>query len=253
MLRMSFLGHLEELRARIIRMLMGLGIAFVLCVGFAPDLWKVVSAPAMDALRKIGIKDPHLVIIEPMENFSIIWVKLPLVISLFVASPWVLYQIWAFIAPGLYKRERRWAIPFVLTTAGLFITGGLFAYFIAFRYGLAFLLGIGLSGGVQPMSDDHQLLRFICRCDAWGCARLRTAGDNLLPHAAASRFVEMADAAFAVAAILAIVILAAIVTPHAGCLQPDAVRGADVPVVLRRRVRGLSAGDEAGGPGFPMA
>lgn len=81
----------------------------------------------------------------------IIWFKLPLLVSLFVASPWILYQAWAFIAPGLYKRERRLAVPFVLSTAGLFILGGLFAYFIAFRFGLAFLLGVGRDVGVRPM------------------------------------------------------------------------------------------------------
>jgi sec-independent protein translocase protein TatC len=73
------------------------------------------------------------------------------VASIFLASPWILYQIWAFIAPGLYKSERRWAVPFVLTTAGLFLTGGLFAYFIAFRYGLTFLLGLGGFAGIRPM------------------------------------------------------------------------------------------------------
>src|SRR5579863_9594867 len=151
MLRMSFLQHLEELRSRLIRMLLGLGVAFVLCIGFSMQLWDVVRAPAVAALTKIGVNPPNLVITEPMENFMILWFKLPLVISLFVASPWVLYQIWAFISPGLYRREKKWAIPFVLSTAGLFITGGLFAYFVAFRYGLAFLLGLGLSGGVVPM------------------------------------------------------------------------------------------------------
>jgi len=150
MVRMSFLGHLEELRSRIIRALMGFGLAFILCVGFAYPIWDIVSAPARAALQQLGIKDGHLVITEPMEGFSVIWVKVPFVVSLFVASPWVLYQIWAFIAPGLYKRERRWAVPFVLTTAGLFILGGSFAYFVAFRYGLAFLLGLGLPGGVVP-------------------------------------------------------------------------------------------------------
>jgi sec-independent protein translocase protein TatC len=150
MVRMSFLGHLEELRSRIIRALMGFGVAFILCIGFAYPIWDVVSAPARAALQQLGIKDGHLVITEPMEGFSVIWVKVPFVVSLFVASPWVLYQIWAFIAPGLYKRERRWAVPFVLTTAGLFILGGSFAYFVAFRYGLAFLLGLGLPGGVVP-------------------------------------------------------------------------------------------------------
>lgn len=151
MLRMSFLEHLEEMRHRIIRALQGFGIAFLLCIVFANQLWDIVRAPAVDALKKIGVNPPVLVINEPMEGFSIIWVKVPLVMSLFVASPWVLYQVWAFISPGLYKRERKWAIPFVLSTAGLFIAGGCFAYFVAFRFGLAFLLGLGMGGGVIPL------------------------------------------------------------------------------------------------------
>jgi sec-independent protein translocase protein TatC len=68
-----------------------------------------------------------------------------------MASPWILYQVWAFISPGLYKRERRYAAPFVLGSAGLFIIGGAFAYFVAFRYALTFLLGIGLGNYVEPM------------------------------------------------------------------------------------------------------
>jgi sec-independent protein translocase protein TatC len=151
MLRMSFLEHLEELRKRIIRALMGFGVAFLLCIIFCDPLWDFVRAPAVDALTKIGVKPPVLIINEPMEGFSIIWVKVPLVFAIFVASPWVLYQIWAFISPGLYQKEKRLAVPFVVSTAGLFILGGVFAYFIAFRYGLAFLLGIGLSNGVQPL------------------------------------------------------------------------------------------------------
>jgi sec-independent protein translocase protein TatC len=151
MLRMSFLEHLEEMRHRIIRALQGFGIAFLVCIVFANQLWDIVRAPAVDALKKIGVNPPVLVINEPMEGFSIIWVKVPLVMSLFVASPWVLYQVWAFIAPGLYQRERKWAIPFVLSTAGLFIAGGCFAYFVAFRFGLAFLLGLGMGGGVIPL------------------------------------------------------------------------------------------------------
>jgi sec-independent protein translocase protein TatC len=66
-------------------------------------------------------------------------------------SPWVLYQVWSFIAPGLYKRERRWAAPFVIISSMLFITGGLFAYFVAFRYGIEFLLGIGRDINIQPV------------------------------------------------------------------------------------------------------
>ncbi len=151
MLRMSFLEHLEELRSRIIKMLLGLVVAFGLSFGFSNMLWKVIAAPAVAALTRLGISPPELVAIEPLEQVTIIWFKLPVVVALFVASPWILYQIWAFISPGLYKRERRWAIPFVLCTAGLFILGGLFAYFVAFRLGLTFLLGLGMSVGVRPM------------------------------------------------------------------------------------------------------
>ncbi|MFN7992272.1 MAG: twin-arginine translocase subunit TatC [Bryobacteraceae bacterium] len=151
MLRMSFLEHLEELRSRILRMLAGVGVAFVLSLTFCNELWKFVSAPAVDALRTLGIKPPNLVQITPMEVFNVVWVKLPILCAIFIASPWVLYQVWAFIAPGLYRRERRWAAPFVICSAGLFISGGAFAYFVAFRFGLTFLLGIGRGNYITPM------------------------------------------------------------------------------------------------------
>jgi len=150
MLRMSFLEHLEELRSRILKALAGVGVAFLLSLIFANDLWNIVSAPAMEALRTLGFQQ-KLAQITPMETFSTVWVKLPMLASVFLASPWVLYQVWGFIAPGLYRKERRWAAPFVICSAGLFITGGLFAYFVAFRYGLTFLLGIGRDIHIQPM------------------------------------------------------------------------------------------------------
>ncbi len=148
---MSFLEHLEELRSRILRVLAGVGIAFVISLTFCDWLWKVVTAPAMNALRTLGVHDPKLVLITPMEAFNIVWVKLPILTAIFIASPWVLYQVWAFIAPGLYRRERRWAAPFVICSAGLFISGGLFGYFVAFRYGLTFLLGLAMMNNVTPM------------------------------------------------------------------------------------------------------
>ncbi|MBV9506902.1 MAG: twin-arginine translocase subunit TatC [Acidobacteriia bacterium] len=151
MLRMSFLEHLEELRSRLIRAIIGIAVAFVLSLSFANPLWTVVSAPAVQALRTLGVNPPELSQITPMEAFNTIWVKLPLLCAAFIASPWVLYQVWAFISPGLYRRERRWAAPFILSSAGLFIMGGLFAYFVAFRYGLTFLLGIGMGNYVRPI------------------------------------------------------------------------------------------------------
>ena len=150
MLRMSFLEHLEELRSRILKALAGVGVAFLLSLYFCNDMWNFVSAPAMQALKTLGFQQ-ELVFTGPMETFTIVWMKLPMLASIFLASPWILYQVWAFIAPGLYRRERRWATPFVLCSAGLFITGGLFAYFVAFRYGLTFLLGIGKDIHIHPM------------------------------------------------------------------------------------------------------
>jgi sec-independent protein translocase protein TatC len=212
MLRMSFMEHLEELRSRIIKALLGLVIAFVASLVFAGPLWDLISEPAVSALKHLHVVPPHLVQITPMEGFSIIWVQLPLLCSLFLASPWIVYQVWAFISPGLYKRERRWAAPFVLITAGLFIAGGLFAYFLAFRFGLEFLLGIGMMNGVTPMVSITEYfdlfvnvtlgvgLVFELPVLIFLLTLLRVASPRfLLRH---SRY-----------AILAIVIIAAIVTP----------------------------------------
>jgi|HubBroStandDraft_4_1064222.scaffolds.fasta_scaffold36446_2 sec-independent protein translocase protein TatC len=151
MLRMSFLDHLTELRSRIIKMVMGVLVAMVVSFTFCSQLWRLIAAPAVEALTALGIKPPTLKAITPMEQFNVIWVKLPFLCALFIASPWVLYQVWAFISPGLYKRERRYAVPFILTSAGLFIMGGAFAYFVAFRFALTFLLGIGVGNYVDPM------------------------------------------------------------------------------------------------------
>ncbi len=151
MLRMSFMEHLEELRWRILRALSGLVVAFLVSLFFAKQLWILVQAPAVEALKHIGINPPRLVYITPMEGFNIIWIKMPLLLSVFIGSPWVLYQVWAFISPGLYRREKRWAVPFILCTAGLFIAGGCFAYFVVFKFGLEFLLGIGRDVNVTPM------------------------------------------------------------------------------------------------------
>jgi sec-independent protein translocase protein TatC len=151
MVRMSFMDHLSELRTRLLRMVAGIIVAAVACLAISSPLWDFVSKPAVDALKSLKVEPAELVTIQPMEGFNVIWFKLPLLCAVFVASPWVLYQVWGFISPGLYRRERRWAAPFILVSAGLFILGGVFAYFVVFRFGLTFLLGIGLGHAVHPM------------------------------------------------------------------------------------------------------
>lgn len=150
MARMSFMEHLEELRKRLLLALGGIGVAFAVCLLFSDELWSIVFQPAGAALTALKVVPPTLKLISPTDAFQIMWMKVPVLFACFLGSPWVLYQVWAFIAPGLYKRERRYAIPFVISSAGLFILGGLFAYFIAFRFGLEFLLGLGIGKGVDP-------------------------------------------------------------------------------------------------------
>src|SRR5580704_9111472 len=212
MLRMSFLEHLEELRDRIIKALWGFGVIFLLCVCFSNPLFNIVMAPGYEALKNTGIKEAHFILIDPMEAFSIIWVWTPLVASLFFGAPWIGWQVWSFIAPGLYQREKKWAVPFVVGTAGLFILGGAFGYFIAFRYGMTFLFGLGGFAGIVPeISIDLYFDKFVDVMLGIGLVfelpvliffltLIRVASPSfLLNH---SRY-----------AILAIVIIAAIVTP----------------------------------------
>ena len=151
MARMSFLEHLEELRKRLLLAVGGIGVAFFLCLFFSDELWQIVVSPATNALIHLHVNPPELAQISPMDSFRIMWMELPILAAVFIASPWIMYQVWAFISPGLYQRERRWAGPFVIASAGLFILGGLFAYFIAFRYGLEFLMGLAMGKGVRPM------------------------------------------------------------------------------------------------------
>jgi sec-independent protein translocase protein TatC len=158
MLRMSILEHLDELRARIIHALIGFGVCLFAAMAWARPLWRFVQRPLKEAIAQVH---GEIVAITPTEQFSIIWVWTPLVASIFLAAPWVIYQAWAFIAPGLYPRERKWAVPFILGTAGLFLAGGWFAYFIALPSTLGFLLGIGAPEVRPTISIDSYFTTFV--------------------------------------------------------------------------------------------
>jgi sec-independent protein translocase protein TatC len=209
---MSFMEHLEELRTRLLRSLLGIVVAFMVSLIFCKNLWDYVSAPAVTALAHLGINPPNLAVLKPMEGFNVIYIKLPLLVSLFIGSPWIFYQVWAFISPGLYKREKRWAVPFILSTAGLFVTGGCFAYFVAFRYGLEFLLGIGRDIHITPVVSIDEYFDLFVNV---------TLGVGLVFEMPVIIFfltlLRLASPRFLVRhsryAILAITVLAAVVTP----------------------------------------
>ena len=152
MTRMSFLEHLEELRTRILHSLSGLVVTYGIALVFKTQLFYWMRQPFDRAVENLPSDlNVQLVAITPIEQFHLLWLKLPIVAAIFLAAPWLGYQAWAFIAPGLYRRERRLAAPFVFTTTVLFLLGGVFGYFVALRFALEFLLGIGQDVDIQPM------------------------------------------------------------------------------------------------------
>jgi sec-independent protein translocase protein TatC len=144
---MPFLAHLEELRRRIILCILGIIIGFLLCWSFADRLFGLMQQPIIQALRHHGIGG-GLVYLNPTEPFNL-YLMVALVLGLFAASPFVFYQFWLFIAPGLYRTEKRYVLPFLVSTVGLFLAGGLFGYKMVYPASLDFLIGYGER--FQPM------------------------------------------------------------------------------------------------------
>ncbi|PYX88085.1 MAG: twin-arginine translocase subunit TatC [Acidobacteria bacterium] len=144
---MSFLEHLEELRRRIIYSLIAVAVAFFLCWGYAERIYEIMQKPIMSALHNHGMAE-RLVYLNPTEPFNL-YLKVAFLVGLFVASPVVLYQLWLFISPGLYRHEKRYVTPFMISTVGLFVAGGYFGFRIVYPAALDFLIGYGKQ--FQPM------------------------------------------------------------------------------------------------------
>jgi sec-independent protein translocase protein TatC len=143
---MPFLAHLEELRKRIIFSVVGVLVGFLSCWSYADRIFGLVQQPLIQALRHHGIGG-GLVYLNPTEPFNL-YLEVGLVAGLFAASPFVFYQLWLFIAPGLYRSEKRYVMPFLIGTVGLFLAGGFFGYKMVYPASLDFLIGYG--GQFQP-------------------------------------------------------------------------------------------------------
>jgi sec-independent protein translocase protein TatC len=138
---MSFLEHLEELRKRIIWSILAVGVAFLVCWNYAEKIYGYMQAPIMEALSRNHLEQ-KLVYLNPTEPFNM-YMKIGLIAALFVASPFVLYQLWAFVAPGLYRNEKKYVMPFMVLSVGLFLGGGFFGYKIVYPAALDFLIKYG--------------------------------------------------------------------------------------------------------------
>src|SRR5215831_2642366 len=148
--KMTFLEHLDELRKRIINSCIAIGIGFLISFIFIDRIFNFVFAPSRRVLPE-GVK---FVYNRPPEAFSL-WIQLALISGAMIAAPAVMYQVWLFIAPGLYANEKKFAIPFVLLTSGGFILGAAFNHFVAFPLMMAFFASFNNANLVfMPKIED---------------------------------------------------------------------------------------------------
>jgi sec-independent protein translocase protein TatC len=148
--RMSFLEHLEELRRRLVVCVAGIAVGFLLCWWKAKEIFHLLQKPVLDALPP-GTKLAYTQLTEPF----MLYVNLALIAGVFVASPVILWQIWLFIAPGLYKHEKKWVGPFVAISAAFFMGGGLFGYEVGFPMVTKFLVSTGTDFTPVLKIDDY--------------------------------------------------------------------------------------------------
>ncbi len=131
---LSLTEHLAELRTRLIRSIIAISIGFCLSYAFIEPIFLILSRP----LEEVLPPGSTLIFTSYPEAFFT-YLKLALTCGIFLASPYVLYEIWAFVAPGLYPHEKRLALPFVLFSSIFFIGGGLFGYMVVFPAAFNFL------------------------------------------------------------------------------------------------------------------
>jgi sec-independent protein translocase protein TatC len=148
-------AHLIELRTRLIRALAGLMLVFVCLLPFANTLYGWFAQPLLDKLPKGG----QLIAVEVASPFFAP-LKLAFFVAVFAVMPWLLYQAWAFVAPGLYKREKKLALPLLASALVLFYSGCAFAFFVVLPSVFGFLAKV-TPEGVAMMTDINAYLDFV--------------------------------------------------------------------------------------------
>jgi len=150
-------AHLTELRDRLLRAVLAILIAFICLFPFANEIYTFVSEP----LRALLPEGSSMIATEVASPFLTPF-KLTLVLAIFLAVPYVLFQVWAFVAPGMYKQEKRIAFPLLASSVVLFYSGAAFAYYVVFPLIFAFFTSVGPSG-VTVMTDINRYLDFVLK------------------------------------------------------------------------------------------
>ena len=150
-----FISHLIELRDRLLRVVLAVAVVFIVLIPFANTLFSKLSGPLMAHMPS----DSSMIAIEVASPFLIPF-KLTLFLAVFICIPFILYQAWSFIAPGLYRHERRLVMPLLVSSTLLFYLGAAFAYFVVFPLVFAFFTSTAPEG-VSVMTDISRYLDFV--------------------------------------------------------------------------------------------
>ncbi len=150
--RMPFTAHLEELRKRLVRSLIAIGLGFLVCYYFKDPLFAAITKPLADVMPK-----GSSMIYTGLPEAFFIYMKIAFFASLFLTSPYTLFQIWRFISPGLYQNEKKYVLPFIFFSSLLFIGGVLFGYFIALPPAFRFFVSFS-SDFLKPMVSLKEYL-----------------------------------------------------------------------------------------------
>ncbi len=150
---MGFFDHLEEFRKRLVWSILAVAVAFVAAWTYSPTIFHWIERPILPYLPKGN----HLAFTTMPEPF-ILYFRVALYGGILLASPVILWQLWLFISPALYRKEKKYAVPFLLLTLLFFLTGCAFGYFIAFPKVCQFLVGMGTATGFTPVITINEYL-----------------------------------------------------------------------------------------------
>jgi len=151
---MPFLAHLEELRDRLIKASIAVGIGFLAAYGFKEKLFEILIHPLVSVMGK-----GDTLIFTGLPEAFFTYVKVAFIAGFMIASPVVLYHFWMFVTPGLYQKERKVLLPIIFLSALFFVGGALFGYFVAFPVGFKFFLSFS-NERIQAMPTMREYLSF---------------------------------------------------------------------------------------------
>ena len=152
--KMPFTNHLEELKTRLTRVLIAVGAGFVVCYLFKEKLFWALTLPLAAVMP-----DNSSMIFTSLPEAFFTYLKVSFFSSIFLVSPYILYQMWKFVSPGLYQSEKKHVAPFVFFSTIFFLGGSLFAYYIVFPFGFKFFVGFG-NDFIRPMLSLKEYLSF---------------------------------------------------------------------------------------------